>query len=64
MNLESEIKEIAKSDRFTLGQNTAYALTYSKVVNLSIDYFTENDKECKQLNELMKFLEQNLGLNK
>jgi hypothetical protein len=62
--LEQEIKALAKNKTFQLSENSAYAIIYSKVVTLSINYFSENEKESKEINELLEFVEQRLGLIK
>ena len=62
--LEQEIKALAKNKTFQLGENSAYVIIYSKLVTLSINYFSENEKESKEINELLEFVEQRLGLKK
>jgi len=62
--LENEIKALAKNKTFQLGEKSAYAIIYSKLVTLSVDYFSKNEKDCKEINELLEFVEQRLGLKK
>ena len=62
--LEQEIKALAKNKTFQLGEKSAYVIIYSKLVTLSINYFSENEKESKEINELLEFVEQRLGLRK
>ena len=62
--LEQEIKALAKNKTFQLGEKSPYVIMYSKLITASLDYYSENEKENKEINELLEFVEQRLGLKK
>lgn len=61
--LQDDIKQIA-AQRFELGERNAYSIMYSKLITASLDYYSENEKDCKKILELIEFVEQILGLKK
>ena len=61
--LQDDIKQIAEK-RFELGERNAYSIMYSKLITASLDYYSENEKDCKEILELIDFVEQILGLKK